>query len=45
MKINKRYMIECRLYRELARIIDQIPDFVVYSTIAVLTIFTIFFTI
>ena len=41
MKINKRYMMQCRLYRELAHIIDKIPDGVVYGTIILLTIIAV----
>jgi len=41
MKTNRLYNKECRLFRRLAHLIDCIPDFVVYSVIAVLSIFSI----
>ena len=41
MKINKRYLMQCRLYRELAHIIDKIPDCVVYGTIIMLTLIAV----
>jgi hypothetical protein len=41
MKINKRYMMQCRLYRGLAHIIDNIPDGVVYGTIIMLTLIAV----
>jgi hypothetical protein len=41
MKINKQYMMQCRIYRELAHIIDNIPDGVVYGTIIMLTLIAV----
>ena len=40
MRVNKNYLQQLRTINELARCIDALPDSLIYSGVAILTVIT-----